>query len=146
MRSLVSGERMRGVAGHGVLGEEGAEKVGGSLWRWPWMPDAEVESVHRGQWEISGLLEMAETGPGRPLKDGLCRRGRPLAETGPGRPLKDSLCRRGRPLALVYSFLRDTWEGLGSLGACFKGKTADPRGSFGSRNRNRDTCLLAQNT
>ena len=126
MRSLVSGERMMGVAGHGVLGEEGAEKVGGSLWRWPWMPDAEVESVHRGQWEISGLLEMAETGPGRPLKDGLCR--------------------RGRPLALVYSFLRDTWEGLGSLGACFKGKTADPRGSFGSRNRNRDTCLLAQNT
>ena len=90
------------------------------------MPDAEVESVHRGHWEISGLLEMAETGPGRPLKDGLCR--------------------RGRPLALVYSFLRDTWEGLGSLGACFKGKTADPRGSFGSRNRNRDTCLLAQNT
>ena len=126
MRSLVSGERMMGVAGHGVLWEEGAEKVGGSLWGWPWTPAAEVESVHRGQWEISGLLEMAETGPGRPLKDGLCR--------------------RGRPQAVLYSFLRDTWEGLGSLGACFKGKTADPRGSFGSRNRNRDTCLLAQNT
>ena len=51
------GERMMGVAGHGVLGEEGAEKVGGSLWRWPWMPDAEVESVHRGQWEISGYTD-----------------------------------------------------------------------------------------
>ena len=58
MRSLVSGERMMGVAGHGVLGEEGAEKVGGSLWRWPWMPDAEVESVHRGQWEISAKVHI----------------------------------------------------------------------------------------
>lgn len=49
----------------------------GSLWGWPRVLDTEVESVHGGQWEISGLLETAETEPGRPLKDGLCRGGRP---------------------------------------------------------------------
>ena len=66
------------VAGHGVLaGGKGAEKVDGSLWGWPRVLDTEVESVHGGQWEIIGLPETAEKEPGRPLKDGLCRGGRP---------------------------------------------------------------------
>lgn len=64
MRSRVSDERIMSMAGRGVLGER-AEKVDGSLWGWPRVLDTEVESAHGGQWEISGLLETAETEPGR---------------------------------------------------------------------------------
>lgn len=126
MRNLVSGERITSVAGHGVPGEKGAQKADGSLWGRPWTLDAEVESVHRGQGEISGLLEMAETGPGRPLKDGLCRGGRPA----------------GCAAQLSAGHMGTSWF----FRNLFQRKDSESQRILGSRNRNRDTRLLAQNT
>ena len=50
------------------------------------------------------------------------------------------------PLAVPHNVLQDAKEGPGSLGACSKRKTLNPKGPFGLRYRNKDKSLLAQDT
>lgn len=63
MRSLVSGERMMGVAGHGVLGEEGAEKVGGHCGDGPGRRPQRLRAYTEGSGKSAGFWKWQRQDP-----------------------------------------------------------------------------------
>ena len=125
MRNLVSGEKITSVAGHGAPGRRGLRKR-----RVP----------------VETALDAARRGGERTQGAGGSQRASGNGRDGTGRPLKDGLCRGGRPAGCAVQL------SAGHLGRSwffrnlFQRKDSESQRILGSRNRNRDMCLLAQNT